>query len=97
MPCLFVGSSALTGASLPRNLAIRQLRRSNVWAIVPLVMRDPTTVLTHRGLSPHQLTPMSGAHEVTGANAGGLPRLAIRTLWAARIAQFWRSKLRETP
>jgi hypothetical protein len=31
-------------------------------AIVPFVMKDPTTVLTHRGLSPHQFTPMSGAH-----------------------------------
>jgi hypothetical protein len=34
----------------------------DVWAIVPLVMKGPTTVLTHRGLSPHQFTPMSGAH-----------------------------------
>src|ERR1035438_4190831 len=25
-------------------------------------MRGPTTVSTHRGLSPHQFTPMSGAH-----------------------------------
>jgi hypothetical protein len=31
-------------------------------AIVPLVMKGPTTVFTHRGLSPHQFTPMSGAH-----------------------------------
>jgi hypothetical protein len=30
-------------------------------------------------------------NEVTGANAGGPPRLRIRTRWAARIAQFWRS------
>src|ERR1035438_9273418 len=26
-------------------------------------MRGPTTVSTHRGLSPHQFTPMSGAHQ----------------------------------
>ena len=50
-------------ASFPRNLAIPQLPRSNVLAIVPLVMRGPTTVFTHRGLSPHQFTPMSGAHQ----------------------------------
>src|SRR5437870_2118674 len=42
--------------------------RSNVWAIVPLAMRGPATVFTHRGLpclaeafsegrSPHQFTP----------------------------------------
>jgi len=32
-------------------------------AIVPLVMKGPTAVFTHRGLSPHQFTPMSGAHK----------------------------------
>ncbi len=62
MAFLFVGSSGLTEASFPRNLAIPQLLLSNVWAIVPLVLRDPMTVFTHRGLSPHQFTPMSGAH-----------------------------------
>ena len=31
-----------------RNLTIPQLLRSNVWAIVPLVMRGPTTVFTLR-------------------------------------------------
>ena len=25
-------------------------------------------VFTHRGLAPHQFTPMSGAHKVTAAN-----------------------------
>ena len=29
-------------------------------------------------------------NEITGANAGGAPRFQIRTLWTARIAQFWR-------
>ena len=58
------------GASFPRNLTIPQLPRSNVWAIVPLVMRGPTTVFTHRGLSPHQFTPMSGAHHRPGADGG---------------------------
>jgi len=65
---LFVGSSGLTEASFPRNLAIPQLLLSNVWAIVPLVMRDPTTVFIHRGLSPHQFTPMSGAHQTLHTN-----------------------------
>ena len=27
-------------------------------------------MFTHRGLSPHQFTPMSGAHKVTGADGG---------------------------
>ena len=36
--------------------------------IVHLVMRGPTTAFTHRGLSPHQFTPMSGAHKIGGAN-----------------------------
>ena len=66
---LFVGSSGLTEASYPRDLAIPQLLLSNVWAIVPLVMRDPTTVFIHRGLSPHQFTPMSGAHKTVQATA----------------------------
>jgi len=58
---LFVGSSGLTEASFPRRLATPQLLLSNVWIIVPLVMRGPTTVFSHRGLPPHQFTPMSGA------------------------------------
>ena len=29
-------------------------------------------------------------NKITGANAGGPRRLAIPSLWAARIAQFWR-------
>jgi hypothetical protein len=29
--------------------------------------------------------------KITEANAGGLRRLAIRTCWAARVAQFCRS------
>src|ERR1041385_9214156 len=50
------------------SLAAPQLLRSNVWAIVPLVMKGPTTVFLHRGLSPHQFTPMSGAHEAPAPN-----------------------------
>jgi hypothetical protein len=32
-----------------------------------------------------------GSIKITGANAGGTRRMQIRTLWAARIAQFFRS------
>jgi hypothetical protein len=81
MVFLFVGSSGLTEASFPRDLAIPQLLLSKVWAIVPLSMRDPTTVFTHRGLSPHQFTPMSGAHQGAAANAGIASRFAIGYLW----------------
>ena len=31
------------------------------------------------------------ANEITGANAGGPRQLPMRTRWAARVAQFWRS------
>ena len=30
-------------------------------------------------------------NKITGANAGGPHQLPVRTLWAARIAQFCRS------
>ena len=33
-------------------------------------MRGPTTAFTHRGLSPHQFTPMSGAHEAIHRMSG---------------------------
>jgi len=32
---------------------------------------------------------MLGTHKITVANAGGPRQLAMRTLWAARVAQFW--------
>lgn len=44
----------------------------------------------HRGLSPHQFAPMSGAHKITGANASGSRQLQTRTRWAARVAQLGR-------
>src|SRR5438552_1784657 len=44
------------------------------------------TVFPHRGLSPLQFTPMSGAHKITGANAGGPPWLPVRRRWAGCIA-----------
>jgi hypothetical protein len=58
-------------------------------------------VFLHRGLparrslgeggSPHQFTPMSGAHKITAANARGRQHLPLRASWAARIAEFCRS------
>ena len=63
MVFLFVGSSALTEASFPRDLAIPQLLLSSACAIVLTMKASPTAVFPHRGLAPHQFTPMSGAHE----------------------------------
>src|SRR5262249_60810284 len=63
MVFLFVGSSALTEASFPRDLAIPQLLLSSACAIVLAVKASATTVFPHRGLAPHQFTPMSGAHQ----------------------------------
>jgi hypothetical protein len=41
-------------------------------------------------LNPFWTASMLGAHKLTGANAGGQRQLAMRTHWAARVAQFWR-------
>ena len=64
MVFLFVGSSALTEASFPRDLAIPQLLLSSACAIVLTMKASPTAVFPHRGLAPHQFMPMSGAHRV---------------------------------
>jgi hypothetical protein len=50
-------------------------------AIVPLIMKGPTTVLTHRGLSPHQFTPMSGAHQPDAQNAAMAVRFHFGRQW----------------
>ena len=68
MVFLFVGSSALTEASFPRDLAIPQLLLSSACAIVLAVKASATTVFPHRGLAPHQFTPMSGAHQIAAPN-----------------------------
>src|SRR5438876_5858841 len=68
MVFLFVGSSALTEASFPRNLAVPQLLLSSAWAMLTLVMRASLTVFPHRGLAPHQFTLMSGAHKAPAPN-----------------------------
>src|SRR5258708_2075478 len=50
-------------------------------ATLPLVMRGRTTVFPHRGLSPHQFTPMSGAHEVTAPDAANPLCLHAERRW----------------
>ena len=47
-------------------------------------MRASLTVLTHRGLSPHQFTPMSGAHKSVERMAAGGAYLPIRALATRR-------------
>jgi len=66
---LFVGSSALTEASLPRDLAIPQLLLSSACAIVLTMKASPRAVFPHRGFAPHQFTPMSGAHNAPQTTA----------------------------
>jgi hypothetical protein len=69
---------------------IPQLLRPNIWAIVPLVMKSQTTVLAHRGLSPHQSTPMSGAHQ-TVQRMSARPSGEFGCLGVALIADLGRS------
>ena len=42
---------------------IPQLLLSGACAIVLTMKASPTAVFPHRGLAPHQFTPMSGAHQ----------------------------------
>ena len=76
---LFVGSSGLTEASFPRSLATPQLLLSNVLIILFLITKNPMTVFSHRGLSPHQFTPMSGTHKIGADNSA--PRLQFHVFW----------------
>ncbi len=43
-----------------------------LWAKLTPVMRASLTAFPHRGLSPHQFTPMSGAHESPEPTAASL-------------------------
>jgi hypothetical protein len=72
MVFLFVGSSALTEASFPQDLAIPQLLLSSACAIVLTMTASPTAVFPHRGLAPLQFTPMSGAHHAAANPAVAL-------------------------
>ena len=51
-----------------RQAEARRVSAAGAQRIVPLVMKGPSTVSTHRGLSPHQFTPMSGAHKAPAPN-----------------------------
>ena len=55
--------TGLTAASFPRGLAIPRLLLSSASAILPTMTASRTAVFPHRGLAPHQFTPMSGAHQ----------------------------------
>jgi hypothetical protein len=90
MVFLFVGSSALTEASFPRDLAIPQLLLSSACAIVLTMKASPTAVFPHRGLAPHQFTPMSGAHKPDAANPAMALWLTIEDQWR-RVADLERS------
>ena len=79
---LFVGSSGLTEASFPRDLAIPQLLLSSACVILPPMKASQMTVFLHRGLSPLQLTPMSGAHRMELTAAG----LSVFVSVSARLA-----------
>jgi hypothetical protein len=84
MTFLFVGSSGLTEASFPRDLAIPQLLLSSACVILPTMKAGRTTVFPHRGLSPHQFTPMSGAHQALHRMAAQRRQLTIHTLRVGR-------------
>ena len=75
---LFVGSSGLTEASFPRDLAIPQLLLSSACVILLRVKANRILVFPHRGLAPHQFTPMSGADQPvqrTGMSRSGQRQL----------------------
>jgi hypothetical protein len=94
-PCmvfLFVGSSALTEASFPRDLAIPQLLLSSACAIVLTMKVSPTAAFPHRGLAPLQFTPMSGAH-----HAGALCGVHEKMVVFDRSGRKWRAKGIEAP
>ena len=61
--------TGLTAASFPRDLAIPQLLPSSASAILPSMRTGRIAVFPHRGLAPHQFTPMSGAHKALHATA----------------------------
>jgi hypothetical protein len=90
MTFLFVGSSGLTEASFPRDLAIPQLLLSSACVILPAMKTGWTTVFPHRGLSPHQFTPMSGAHQAVHRLAAPERQLAIRASRRAAIGDLGR-------
>ena len=56
-------------------------------------MRASLTAFPHRGLSPHQFTPMSGAHERCGVDAGRALCLHMLRCWSgATHRERWAAK-----
>jgi hypothetical protein len=90
MVFLFVGSSALTEASFPRDLAIPQLLLSSACAIVLAMKASPTAVFPHRGLAPHQFMPMSGAHHALQRPAGASRLQSVRPVRRVAIGSLAR-------
>src|SRR6266566_6088969 len=86
MVFLFVGSSALTEASFPRDLAIPQLLLSSACAIVLTMKASPTAMFPHRGLAPHQFTPMSGAHHALQRTRPSRSGCNPRVSWAGSLS-----------
>ncbi len=70
----------------PRDLAIPELLRCSAWVMLSSVMNASLTAFPQRGLSPHQFTPMSGAHERPGADAEWRALFAFQRPWP-RAAQ----------
>jgi hypothetical protein len=68
-------------ASFPRDLTIPQLLRSSASAILLPESENKMTVFPHRGLAPHQFTPMSGAHKPDAVNPAMALRLTIEDQW----------------
>src|SRR4029077_8311660 len=54
-----------------------------LWATLSPVMRASLTAFPYRGLSPHQFTPMSGAHHT-------MQRIGASRLCQLRFSRFWR-------
>jgi len=96
MAFLFVGSSGLSLASFPSDLAIRQLPCSSVNAILLPVKDSPTAVFPHEGTSTLPVHAHVRRTKITGAKAGGPGQSAIWSRLAARFAQFWRFAERDT-
>ena len=59
---------------------IPQLLLSSACAILLIMKASPTAVFPHRGLAPHQFTPMSGAHQALHRTANCAWRFALEFL-----------------
>jgi hypothetical protein len=54
---------------------------SSACAIVLTMKASPTAVFPHRGLAPHQFTPMSGAHKPDAVNPAIASRFHVGRHW----------------